>query len=104
MREIKFKFEDLKVYQKALNFIDNTYSSTKKFPKNEDYALSSQFKRASISIALNIVEGSGDTNAKRLNYLSNEDDYKNRLQLEELSKMTASLQKYLKSNDNNPKD
>lgn len=104
MREIKFKFEDLKVYQKALYFIDNTYSSTKKFPKNEDYALSSQFKRASILIALNIAEGSGDTIAKRLNYLSNEDDYKNRLQLEELSKMTTSLQKYLKSNDNNPKD
>ncbi len=124
MKEIKFKFEDLKVYQKALDFIDDTYRTTKKFPKNEDYALSSQFKRASISIALNIAEGSGDTNAQfnrflniskgsikecvvcstianRLDYLSNEDDYKNRLQLEELSKMTTSLQKYLKSNDNN---
>lgn len=127
MKDIKFKFEDLKVYQKALDFIDSTYNSTKKFPKNEDYALSSQFKRASVTIALNIAEGSGDTDAqfnrylniakgsikecavcstiaKRLNYLSNEDDYKNRIQLEELSKMTTSLHKYLKSNDSNTND
>ena len=122
MKDIKFNFEDLKVYQKALDFVDSTYLSTEKFPKNEDYALSSQFKRASISIALNIAEGAGDTNAqfnrflnitkgsikecvvsstiaKRLNYLNDEEDYKNRIQLEELSKMTTSLQKYLKSND-----
>ncbi|WP_034042750.1 four helix bundle protein [Wocania ichthyoenteri] len=124
MKEIKFSFEDLKVYQKALDFIDITYKATNNFPKNEDYALSSQFKRASISIALNIAEGSGDTNAqfnrflnisngsikecvvcstiaKRLNYLSEDDDYNNRLRLEELSKMTSGLQKYLKSNDKN---
>ena len=49
MKDIKFNFEDLKVYQKALDFVDSTYLSTEKFPKNEDYALSSQFKRASIS-------------------------------------------------------
>ncbi|RKE98933.1 four helix bundle protein [Ichthyenterobacterium magnum] len=127
MKEIKFSFEDLKVYQKALDFIDLTYKATNNFPKNEDYALSSQFKRASVSIALNIAEGSGDTNAqfnrflnisngsikecvvcstiaKRLNYLSEDDDYNNRLQLEELSKMTSGLQKYLKSNDKNTND
>lgn len=127
MKDIKFKFEDLKVYQKALDFIDSAYSITEKFPKNEDYALSSQFKRASTSIVLNIAEGAGDTNAqfnrflniakgsfkecvvcstiaKRLNYLSDEEDYKNRIQLEELSKMTTSLQKYLKSNDNQTND
>jgi len=127
MKDIKFKFEDLKVYQKALDFIDSTYSIAEKFPKNENYALSSQFKRASTSIALNIAEGAGDTNAqfnrflnitkgsikecvvcstiaKRLNYLNEEEDYKNRIQLEELSKMTTSLQKYLKSNDNQTND
>ncbi len=87
MKEIKFKFEDLKVYQKALDFIDITYQLTNHFPKNEDYALSSQFRRASISIALNIVEGSGNTNAQF-----------NRL-LEDLSKMTTGLQKHLKSNN-----
>ena len=127
MKELKFSFEDLKVYQKALDFIDKTYKATNNFPKNEDYALSSQFRRASISIALNITEGSGDTNAqfnrflnisngsikecvvcstisKILNYLSEDDDYNNRLRLEELSKMTSGLQKYLKSNDKNTND
>ena len=39
--------------------------------------------------------------AKRLNYISNEIDYNNRLHLEELSKMTASLKKYLMSNNKN---
>jgi four helix bundle protein len=122
MKQIKFNFEDLKVYQKALDFVDETYKMTKNFPKIENYALSSQFKRASISIALNIAEGAGDTNAqfnrylniasgsikecvvcstiaKRLDYLDKDEDYSNRVKLEELSKMTSSLQKYLKSND-----
>ena len=124
MRNIKFNFEDLKVYQNALDFIDTVYEDTKCFPKSKDYALSSQFKKASVSIALNIAEGSGDTNAqfkrflnmangsikecvvcstiaKPLNYLSSEVDYKNRVRLEELSKMVSGLQKYLKSNDKN---
>ncbi len=120
MKEIKFSFEDLKVYQKALDFIDITYELINNFPVNENYALSSQFRRASTSIALNIAEGSSDTNsqfnrflnisngsikecvvcssiAKRLNYISHEDDYKNRLLLEELSKMISGLQKHLKN-------
>ncbi|UKM65973.1 four helix bundle protein [Flavobacteriaceae bacterium GSB9] len=118
MKEIKFNFEDLKVYLKALDFIDEIYKITNSFPKTEDYALSSPFRRASISIALNIAEGAGDSNAqfnrflniskgsikecvicstiaKRLNYINQEEDYSNRLKLEELSKMTSSLQKYL---------
>jgi four helix bundle protein len=70
MKDIKFNFEDLKVYQKALDFIDSTYISTSNFPKSEDYALSSQFKRASISIALNIAEGAGDTNAQFNRFLN----------------------------------
>ena len=127
MKEIKFKFEDLKLYQKALDFVDNTYKVTENFPSNENFSLTSQFRRASISIALNIAEGSGDTNAqfnrflntangsikecvvcssiaKRLNYISNEIDYSNRLKLEELSKMTASLKKYLMSNNKKTND
>lgn len=62
MENIKFKFEDLKVYQKAIDFIDITYVVCKKFPKEETYKLSSQYIRAATSIALNIAEGSGDTN------------------------------------------
>lgn len=70
MKDVKFKFEDLKVYQKALAFIDETYKVTGQFPKEELYGLSSQYKRASISIALNIAEGSGDTNAQFNRFLN----------------------------------
>jgi four helix bundle protein len=56
-----FQFEDLKVYQKTLLFIDRVYEVTSKFPQVELYSLTSQFKRAANSIALNIGEGSGGT-------------------------------------------
>ena len=59
MNEEKFDFENLKVYQKALEYVDFVYEITKDFPKTEMFSLPDQFKRASISICLNIVEGSG---------------------------------------------
>ncbi|TQD33835.1 four helix bundle protein [Haloflavibacter putidus] len=49
-----FKFEELKVYQKSLDFVDLIYAQVKTFPKSERYNLSSQFRRASTSIPLNI--------------------------------------------------
>ncbi|MCF6279153.1 MAG: four helix bundle protein [Flavobacteriaceae bacterium] len=63
MSETKFKFEDLKVYQKALDFVDFTYKVSSGFPKTERYALSHPFTRAAVFVALNITEGSGHTNA-----------------------------------------
>ena len=69
MSEIKFKFEDSKVYQKSIIFIDKVYVITSKFPKEESYRLTSQFVRAATSIALNIAEGSGDTNAQFRRFL-----------------------------------
>ena len=50
-------FEDLIVWQKAHQFVLNTYKYTSTFPKEEMYALASQFRRAAISIAANIAEG-----------------------------------------------
>ncbi len=44
---------------KALEYVDFVYKLTKRFPKTEIFSLIDQFKRASISIALNIGEGSG---------------------------------------------
>ena len=66
-----FKFEDLLVYQKAMQFGEITNSQVKKFPKEERFELTSQFKRASDSIALNIAEGSGGTDKQFYNYLGN---------------------------------
>lgn len=50
-------FEDLIVWQKAHQFVLNVYKYTSTFPKEEIYVLTSQFRRAAISIAANIAEG-----------------------------------------------
>jgi four helix bundle protein len=55
----KFDFEKLKVFQKALEYFDFVYEATKHFPKSKAFALINQFKRTSLSVCLNIAEGSG---------------------------------------------
>lgn len=56
-----FKFEDLRVYQDALQFVDRVYLLAAKWPKEEMYGLTDQFKRAAVSIVLNIAEGTSRT-------------------------------------------
>ncbi len=56
---MKFKYEDLEIWQLALELIKAIYELLKKFPAEERYDLVSQGKRAVVSIALNITEGSG---------------------------------------------
>jgi len=59
-------FEKLAIYQKALDFVDRVYETTKPFPQAELFGLTSQFRRAATSIVLNIAEGAGrDTKADR---------------------------------------
>ena len=50
-------FEDLIVWQKAHDFVLKVYEFTAKFPKEELYGLSSQFRRAAVSVPANIAEG-----------------------------------------------
>ncbi|MEA5619736.1 four helix bundle protein [Cronbergia sp. UHCC 0137] len=50
-------FEDLIVWQKAHQFVLGAYQLTANFPKSEIYGLTSQFRRASVSIPANIAEG-----------------------------------------------
>lgn len=50
-------FQDLLVWQKAHQFVLNVYELTKSFPPEERYGLTSQFRRAAISIPANIAEG-----------------------------------------------
>ena len=45
------------VWQKAHSFVLSVYRITGEFPKHEIYGLSSQFRRAAVSIAANIAEG-----------------------------------------------
>ena len=50
-------FRNLKVWQKAHMLTLNIYRATKSFPREEMYGLTSQMRRASVSIAANIAEG-----------------------------------------------
>ncbi|MCU0406736.1 MAG: four helix bundle protein, partial [Ignavibacteriaceae bacterium] len=50
-------FTDLIVWQKAHAFVLSVYKLTAEFPKSETYGLTSQFRRAAISITANISEG-----------------------------------------------
>lgn len=61
MTDDKFDFENLMVYQKALIYVDYVYRITKAYPKEEQYSLVDQFRRAATSTCLNIAEGSGGT-------------------------------------------
>lgn len=66
-----FKFEKLKVWQKALDLADDIDKMTKSFPKEEVYVLTSQVKRAADSISMNIAEGStGQSNAEFKRFLT----------------------------------
>ena len=51
-------FEDLLVWQKAINISVEVYKITSKFPKEEVFGITSQLRRASNSMSLNISEGS----------------------------------------------
>ncbi|MGN8071996.1 four helix bundle protein [Mucilaginibacter sp. SG564] len=53
-----FRFEDLQVWQKAMDLDEQINQLTKTFPKEEIYILISQIKRAADSVVLNIAEGS----------------------------------------------
>ncbi|MBI5050042.1 MAG: four helix bundle protein [Nitrospirae bacterium] len=55
---MSYRFEKLIVWQKAMDFCVKIYNKSKKFPKDELYGLTSQLRRATTSIALNIAEGS----------------------------------------------
>lgn len=113
-----FDFESLELYKKSLDYIDFVYDLIHKFPNDERFELTSQFKRASNSISLNIAEGYGESIPLALKYLKtvrgsvreclscstiafrrkfiDEQDYSaSRERLTELSKLAAGYGKYL---------
>ena len=56
-REPAQSFQDLIVWHKAHKFVLGVYTLTQLFPKNEIYGLTSQFRRAAVSVPANIAEG-----------------------------------------------
>ena len=61
-------FRDLLIWEKGMELASKTYSIVKMFPKFEDYALSSQMRRAAISIPSNIAEGFGRNSKKEFQH------------------------------------
>lgn len=111
------KFEKLAVWEKAVDFIESTYILCKKLPHSEDKILIDQLKRAAVSVALNIAEGTGsetDIEFKRFLYISKKSQIEciailkiiNKIyfidvateisKAEEIGKMLQGLVKYLK--------
>jgi len=68
---MKFKFEKLIIWEKAMDLGDDIDAITDRFPKKEIYNLSSQIRRAADSIALNISEGSiGQSNPEQKRFVA----------------------------------
>jgi four helix bundle protein len=56
-REPAKTFEDLIVWQKAHSLVLDVYRMTRQFPREETYGLTSQLRRAVVSVPANIAEG-----------------------------------------------
>ncbi|NLF08185.1 MAG: four helix bundle protein [Pirellulaceae bacterium] len=52
-------YRELIAWQKAMNLVEEIYRTTKTFPREEIYGLTSQLRRAAISVPSNIAEGNG---------------------------------------------
>jgi len=64
-------FEDLTIWQESRKYTNKIYILTNKFPKEELYGLTSQIRRAAVSITSNIAEGFDRRSDKELsNFLS----------------------------------
>ena len=64
-------FRDLVVWQRSLDFIEEAYRVSQWFPPDERFGLTAQLRRAAVSVAANIAEGSGRfTSRDYLNFIS----------------------------------
>ena len=108
-------YKDLKVWNKAMDLTTMVYDALKTFPPKEEYGLSSQMRRCSVSIPSNIAEGYGRNStldycrflqialgsvyeletqvelARRLDYIDNDTANKLATQLTEVGRMLNSL-------------
>ncbi|MDO6516847.1 four helix bundle protein [Zobellia uliginosa] len=62
------RYEDLKIWKKAMDLVEDVYLLMKQLPNDEKLALISQIKRSSISIPSNIAEGAGRNSKKEFRH------------------------------------
>ncbi|MEI6754064.1 MAG: four helix bundle protein [Paludibacter sp.] len=115
--------KDLKVWIKGIELVKSIYEITKLFPSNEQFGLTSQMRRAAVSIPSNIAEGCGRNSdkelihflyislgsaaeletqiiiSKELGFLENEKSEQLQSSIFEIIKMTSSLIKSIKTRD-----
>jgi four helix bundle protein len=113
------KFEDLKIWKKSMDLVEQVYKISNNLPNDERFGLISQIRRCSVSIPSNIAEGAGRNSKKefihflsvangslselktqlllmvRLKYVSKEDILVILSLCNEVQKMNYSLQKSL---------
>ena len=95
-------YKDLKVWQLAIDLVDQIYDVTSAFPSDEKFGLSSQIKRSAVSIPSNIAKGSlaeMETQliiANRRNFISNTVFNKLSETADRIDKMLFSLRNSLK--------
>lgn len=64
-------YKHLRVWEKANEYALAVYQATRKFPREELYGVTSQIRRAALSVAVNIVEGQASSSKKDfLNFLN----------------------------------
>lgn len=109
-----FRFEDLRIYTKVLDYIAWVYLHTNKFPENGNVKLADTYFTSALAIALHIAEGSArnkpqfihylkmaksavrecvvhNTLALKMSYLTEHDAEESRQQLMEMTKMLGAL-------------
>ena len=115
--------KDLKVWIKGIELVKSIYEITKLFPSNEQFGLTSQMRRAAVSIPSNTAEGCGRNSdkelihflyislgsadeletqiiiSKELGFLENEKSEQLQSLIFEIIKMTSSLIKSIKTRD-----
>jgi four helix bundle protein len=65
-------YRDLKVWQDGMTLVEDCYRLSKEFPKEELFGLTSQLRRAAVSVPANIAEGCGrDGRGSYVNFLRN---------------------------------
>ena len=68
---VKRAHKNLDVWKESVSLATHIYKVTEKFPKNELYGLTSQMRRAVISISSNIAEGAARNSAKEFSHFLN---------------------------------